>query len=574
MKVTFYPLFSIALLAGGLAACSTDQPAQYSQVSAPTAPPAPPAHSAEVPPAAAWRAARAPRPAPAAHPAQWVRRPAPAAKSLALRAALPESAAETASRLTQYPPLPPDEVGPPPDNDLSAFCVRAAPQSEVFQVQPGRDTVLLGQQGTRLVVPANAFDVPLGSGPVALSMREFYTIADIVLAGLGTRTATGLLETGGMLHLSAVAGGQTVHLRPGMQLLVQLPTQQQLPGMRLYEGKSIDFSHAPEWQLPDTSTRASGRGLGAANPLASRAALGEWVKLHPPKSPRWPYFEKSKQLLKEYARALPNTKADQARLRRKRTVDKDEQQQLKELSRLNHVAIRHAVVVQVVVDSAGVLQAATLTQGDSVLGAKVLAFVRQLPTQRPASFISALPHGHRTASQAQGEFSVLYTRSGKQLVGFNWYFMDKQLREEIAQEAQRRRAVFAKQFGRASTPLTLDGGLYYELVAGGLGWINCDRLLKPGPRILYTVGTPDPATVVSLVFKGQRSILASSRTEGSAAIFEQVPAGQAATVVALRRENGVTYLATSGVSLSLAGQPALSFHAVTLEQLRTELAQL
>jgi hypothetical protein len=502
-------------------------------------------------------------------PARWVRRPTRTAALPAVVVAGERSASPI--RHSCDPRLQPVAAAEP-EIGLPAFCAQAAPPGQVFQVQPGRDTVLLGQQGTRLVLPGRAFDVPAGSGPVTLTMREFYSTADIVLAGLGTRAGLDVLETGGMLHLYAAANGQTVQLRAGMQVLVQLPTQQQQPGMNLYEGVSADASHAPDWQLASTSALAP--GLSATNPTANRPALDEWVKLHPPKSPRWPYFEKDKQLLKEYARQLPNSTADQARLRRKRTIAKEEQQNLKELSRLNHTAIRHALMVDVVVDSAGVLQEAVLTQGDSVLGAKVLAFVRQLPTQRPASFISPLPRGRRTTSLARGTFSVLYTRSGKQLVGFSWLLMDKQLQQEMAKEAQRRRAVFAQQFSSASTPLTLAGGLYYELAAGGLGWINCDRLLDPGPRILFTVATPDPATVVSLVFKGQRSILASSRTEGNAALFEQVPSGQAATVVALRRQGGVTYLATSRVSLGQAAPPALEFRPVTLPELRTALAQL
>jgi hypothetical protein len=88
------------------------------------------------------------------------------------------------------------------------------------------------------------------------------------------------------------------------------------------------------------------------------------------------------------------------------------------------------------------------------------------------------------------------------------------------------------------------------------------------------VQAPAPATVVSLVFKGQRSILASSRTEGSAAVFERVPSGQAATIVALRREKGITYLATTGVNLGQTTPPDLQFHPVSLERLRTELASL
>ncbi|MDO7885605.1 hypothetical protein [Hymenobacter cheonanensis] len=573
MKLPVYALFSIAMLVAGLAACSADQPSQTIQAPAPLAKTtaAEPAPAAVAP---SKRPAQLPTPyhptLAARPPARWVRRPAAPVQSTALRAATADIDVVAEN---SYPPLPPEEpAGLAADNDLPAFCAQAAPQAQEFVVRPGRDTVLLGRQGTRLVLPGRAFDVPANSGPITLTVREFYSTADIVLAGLGTRAGLDVLETGGMLHLYAAANGQTVHLRPGMQLLVQLPTRQPLPGMNLYEGVSADPGHAPDWQLAGTGTPAP--RLNAANPTADRAELGKWVKLHPPKSPRWPYFEKSKQLLKEYAHQLPNSKADQARLRRKRTVSKEEQRLLKDLSQENHTPIRHAIMIDVEVDSAGMLQKSELVMGDSVLGARVLAFVRQLPTQRAASFISALPHGKRTASRARGVFSVLYARSGRQLVGFNWLIMDKQLQEELARDIQRRRAVFAKQFNNASTPLAIDSGLYYELAAGGLGWINCDRLLDPGPRILYTVATPDPATVVSLVFKGQRSILASSRTEGSAAVFEQVPDGQAATVVALRREKGITYLATSGVSLSATVQPALSFHPVTLEQLRTELAQL
>jgi hypothetical protein len=572
MRLPVYSLFGTALLVAGLAACSADQPAQHTQA------PAPPHETAQAAtPPLRLPLCAAPPPAPRHHalvasrPTHWVRRQAGPVQSTTLRAAPAKAVHENL-----YPPQLPEEPASPaePDTDLPTFCAQSAPQGQEFVVQLGRDTVLLGQQGTQLVIPGRAFDVPASSGPITLTVREFYSTADIVLAGLGTRAGLDLLETGGMLHLYAAANGQTVHLRPDMHLLVQLPTRQQLPGMNLYEGISADASHAPDWQLSGTGALAPGPSLNAANPTANRAALGEWVKLHPPKSPRWPYFEKDKQLLKEYGRQLPNSKADQARLRRKRTVSKEEQRLLKDLSQDNHTPIRHAILVDVEVDSAGVLQKSELVMGDSVLGAKVLAFVRQLPTQRAASFISALPHGKRTASRARGVFSVLYARSGRQLVGFNWLLMDKQLQEEIARDAQRRRAIFAKQFNSASTPLTIDNGLYYELAAGGLGWINCDRLLDPGPRILYTVATPDPTTVVSLVFKGQRSILASSRTEGSAAIFEQVPSGQAATVVALRREKGVTYLATSSVSLSQTAQPVLSFHPVTLVQLRTELAQL
>lgn len=585
MQSNTYVLLTGMVLAGAVAGCSSDQQPETakSPVATKQAPACALPASAAAPPAALSPAARTtPRPAatlPAlpksafapARPPRWVAKtpvaaitknqvvaPTAGAAPAPQPAAAGQAATEKAPNLAASAP-------DPADNDLQAFCAQAAPTLQTFRVWVRRDTVLVGQQGTRLLVPARAFDVPASSGPVELRLREFYSISDIVLAGLGTRTGPDLLETGGMLHLEAAADGRWVSLRPGMEITVQLPTKQQLPGMQLYEGVSNDGSHAPDWQLPAN-----------ANPTSSRAALGKWVALHPPKSPRWPRFDlNSKGFLQEFERLMPDTKADQARLRRKRAIGKDERLMLKELSEANHTAIRHALVFEVVVDSTGTLLPPERVAGDSLLGDKALAALRQLPAQHAASFISKSPHGGRTVSPARGTFSVLYARSGRRLIGFSWQLMDKQVSEELAKESQRLRAEFARQFkSKKSAPLTLDGCLYYELVAGGLGWINCDRLLDPGPRIEYAVQAPAPATVVSLVFKGQRSILASSRTEGNAAVFEQVPSGQAATVVALRREKGITYLATTAVSLGQATAPDLQFRPVTLEQLRTELASL
>jgi hypothetical protein len=591
MQFNTYALLTGILLASVVAGCSSDQ--QPETTSRPAAAERPPASA---PPAAAPHTAPGqaalpttprkditqaiPKAAPA-RPPRWVAK-TPATAVTPKAENQPLASTEAAAPATQLVPQPKTaglaaaenasnlaaSTPDPTDNDLQAFCAQAAPALQVFRVWVGRDTVLVGQQGTRLVVPARAFDVPASSGPVELRLREFYSIPDIVLAGLGTRAGLDLLETGGMLHLEAATNGRGVSLRPGMQILVQLPTKQQQPGMQLFEGVSNDASHAPDWQLPSNS-----------NPTSSRASLGKWVALHPPKSPRWPRLDMNeKAFLKEFERLMPDSKADQARLRRKRTIPRDERLMLKELSDENHTAIRHAIVFDVVVDSAGTLLPPQRVAGDSLLGDKALAALKQLPALHAASFMSTLPHGRRTISTARGVFSVLYARSGRRLIGFSWQLMDKQLNEELAKEGQRSRAEFARQFngkGKGSAaPLTLDGGLYYELMAGGLGWINCDRLLDPGPRIEYAVQAPAPATVVSLVFKGQRSILASSRTEGATAVFEQVPSGQAATIVALRREKGVTYLATTGVSLGQAAPPDLQFRPVTLEQLRTELASL
>jgi hypothetical protein len=564
MKTKLYAFFTALLVLAGLAGCSPNQSLRQSPaVAAPT--------PARVPLAAPARPAV---PGRVRRPGAAQRRPL-AATRLFRRGhpiALPEATvigqgASQRADIKYCGLIPTYSRESSADGGLLTFCAQSAPQEQQFVVRPGRDTVLLGQQGTRLLIPGRAFDVPAGSGPVTLSLREFYSTADIVLAGLGTRAGLDVLETGGMLHLAAAANGQAVHLRPAKKLRVQLPTRQPLPGMSLYEGVRADASHAPDWQLA---------GPGVVRTLAGAKLRQRARATGPKQGDRWPSLPKGNGTLQPLLDQLaPLTAADLARLAQLTPADRNERRWWKAVGRNKQLPIKYMQRIVVLADSTGTIQDTFAQRGDSVLGRSLSAAVKQLPALRPASYLAwAAPH-RRRCTAARGLLQVLYTKDGQRLAHLEWQWLAKpDWPAEDVEDVIESRAAFARQFGSGSTPLTLASGLYYELAAGGLGWINCDRLLDPGPRIRYTVALPAPATVVALVFQGQRSILASSYTEGSAAIFEQVPSGQAATVVALCRQGGVTYLATSGVRLGQPAAPTLSFHPVTLEQLRTELAQL
>lgn len=457
-------------------------------------------------------------------------------------------------------------------NSWSAFGNWAGPTGQQFRVRPGRDTVLVSERGTRLAVPGTAFGVVAGGEVVQLELREFYSTADIVLAGLSTASGPNLLETGGLLHLQASVAGRPVALRPGARLGLRMPATQPQPQMQLYQGVAM-AGHALDWQTP--------MALAAQDPNSQ--VNREWRRLRGAKlrGGRWPRFARGQvTLATEFTRLLPQA-ATAARLKRRRHLGTQERNRLRDLSHSNHEKIIELVAVRLLVDTLGNFRQPQLLAGDSVLGAAVVAAVRQLPRQQPASFPRLQAPHRRELVAAVGVLQVLYARSGRRLVGINWdetathqprwaaYFA--QWERELT---ERERAEFARQFASATGPLSLESGLGYELIAGGLGWINCDRLLDPGPRIQFAVQTLDSATVVSLVFQGQRSILASSRTEGARAIFEQVPTGQAATIVALRRAAGITYLATQPVRLGAAPVAGLQFRPVTLAELRGELARL
>lgn len=460
------------------------------------------------------------------------------------------------------------------DNLQEYFASVLAP-AQVFLVRSNRDTLLIGQQGTVVAVPANAWQMPAGSGVVRLELREFYSTPDIVLAGLSTRSGANLLETGGMVYLGATTDSQPITLKEGQRLLLRMPTTRKLDDMQFFQGVGAQPQHGPDWQLPP----ASAAKKAALAKLEEERAKGFDMD----KDGHWPQLPGSENaLIKFFAARVPLSKATLARLRRARpSIDSDEKLMLKAYSKANHKKIVRAIRVEIRVDSTGTLLPPTLLpNGDEEQGAAVLAAARQLTKWRPARFRRLTTPHRMEKTNAVGVLNVLFTSSGKRLIGIEWDEVNTQVprieRYLVALEAQARRegrGQFAAQFASAG-PMVLDDKLYYELEAGGLGWMNCDRFVEPGPRIEFAVQTTQPNTVVALVFQNQRSILASSRTEPAAAIFAEVPAGVAATVVAIRREQGITYLATAAATLKPDSQPNLDFKPVSLDELRTALAKL
>lgn len=447
--------------------------------------------------------------------------------------------------------------------DVRAYCAATLAPAQVFWVRPSRDTVLVGRQGTKVAVPANVWAVPAGSPSVRVELQEFYSTTDIILAGLSTRAGTSLLETGGMVNLTATVNQQPVALRSGRRLLLQMPTKRPLEGMQLFQDASAAGQHGTNWQLPDaTPTGGAGSGM-------------EGFELE--KDGRWPQLAGGdKALLKFFDKRIANSRTIMARLRRYRPATDEEKLLLKESSKANRKKVLCAMRLEVKVDSTGAAYFAPLPYGDDELKATLLATARQLPKWRPARFRQlAAPHRLEKV-QAVGVLTMLYTSGGKRLLGVQWdqgATHEPRFARYVARQRQEGRRQFAAQFASGG-PLKLDESLYYEFEADGLGWINCDRFLEEGPRVEFTVQTPQPNTVVTLVFQQQRSILASSRTEQSAAVFAQVPTGGSATVVAVRREQGVTYLATTPVTLGQEAPPKLEFRPVSLTELRSALAQL
>lgn len=110
--------------------------------------------------------------------------------------------------------------------------------TNVFSVDPTKATVVQGKQGMQLAIPANALVDATGNrvtGPVSLELIEAPGLTSFMGAGLATQAGKSLLESGGMLKVSATADdGTPVFLDPEKSMVVSVPSEQRKEGMELF----------------------------------------------------------------------------------------------------------------------------------------------------------------------------------------------------------------------------------------------------------------------------------------------------------------------------------------------------
>ena len=113
--------------------------------------------------------------------------------------------------------------------------------AQEFYVNSKQDTTIRCSEGTTIFIPANSFQTALGmtvSAFVKLSVREFYSFADIISNKLSTTSDGEALITGGMLYLEAKAGNEVLKIKPGASLDLQIPTKQFDPQMQLFTAQN------------------------------------------------------------------------------------------------------------------------------------------------------------------------------------------------------------------------------------------------------------------------------------------------------------------------------------------------
>jgi hypothetical protein len=344
------------------------------------------------------------------------------------------SATTLAAATPHEPASRPEESAPDSARtaELRRFLEAGLPAAQLFTVHPGRDTLLMGTQGTQVLVPAHAWDLPDSTAVVQLALREFYTPADIILAGLSTTAGPQLLETGGMVHLAATAQGQPVQLLPGRPVLLRLPTRRAQPGMQLFEGVVRGRGQAPDWQLPTARAlaatqpgHAAGRrpGWRAVVRQGQRKTKKDLDSLYIPRPiTKWPT---KKTFLLDMAGQMRSQLPNLKRLRRSPHMSQAEKNLFDRLSSDYDQRIVRQVSLRFVVDSTGVLDTIEPLPGsDLAFSPTAVAALRQLAPWQPAQ-VPYFGAGQTCTEHvaAQGRVRVVFSKSGQIIVAFPTWTM-------------------------------------------------------------------------------------------------------------------------------------------------------
>lgn len=126
-----------------------------------------------------------------------------------------------------------------------------------FTIDPTKDTTIFGTEGTRIFIGSNSFQYADGTPvteSVTMELEEYYTKTEIALADLSTSAGAELLESGGMLYITAEANGREVEIAEGKNLVVHFPTRSyKKDDMKLfYAGEGSTDNSVMDWSLDQT----------------------------------------------------------------------------------------------------------------------------------------------------------------------------------------------------------------------------------------------------------------------------------------------------------------------------------
>ncbi|MES2627637.1 MAG: hypothetical protein V4616_01595 [Bacteroidota bacterium] len=123
--------------------------------------------------------------------------------------------------------------------ETAALCDSLARPLQVFTVDNTRDTLLVAENGTLVLIPAGVFVSKDGEAvnQVQIQLTEAYSLFDMLANGLSTVSENSVLQTDGMVYLNAQSvAGENVAIAADKQVYLEMPSMGDQRDMAQFQG--------------------------------------------------------------------------------------------------------------------------------------------------------------------------------------------------------------------------------------------------------------------------------------------------------------------------------------------------
>lgn len=400
------------------------------------------------------------------------------------------------------------------DSGLSELFSYFDQPLQTFSIDPSKDTVITGEQGTIISILRNSFvfkdsQTPV-TGEISITLKEYYRISDMVLANLSTMSNGEILETGGMIYLEATANNEEVELRPDASIELKFPTQNKKDDMLLWYG-SWDES-GMNWELAEQATEMSERIYHNTDLEEPAQFPGGDAKLNT-------FFRNNLK--------YPNDAIE--------------------------IGVQGNVFTGFVVDKDGRIKDIEILRGlHPSIDNEVVRAMEIMPPWNPGT-INGNPVSSRITIPVMFRLNGGSTENRASAENFEQIVSDETIHDINIEDI--RRYVFSTQ---------------------QLGWVNVDKIINNrNPRIDFTVDLRNNSnTTLRMILRDYNSILIDFGRERRNYVFHSVPINLHAKLVAIKYDNNQYYIATKDIQIRRNYSPKLEFQLVTMAKLKEIIEEL
>lgn len=407
---------------------------------------------------------------------------------------------------------------------------------QVNEIDPSKDNLIECKKGTKVFIPANSLVYSNGAVPTCnatVIIKEFSSIAEMLSGRLSTTSDTELLETNGMLFISASAEGKELTMSMDKSYVVAFPKKQSVQTMSLFYG---DTSTKKLNWLPDEISMP-GEGFGIDSGLIDSSLYkksGEvcgWMSKTGDDTILW----KMKHRDSTFFRYVENNFTLPENL-------------LDEFCKTYHYHFENDITI--FLNKQGKVEDVRFDSIDQKFHSGFSSFLKEMPAFDMGSMGRYRENGYSFRICCANKFDT-----GK----YNERFRKK----------------YSNYKERAIQRIEKADLKYFIFSVTRFGWINCDRFLyNKQEKINFTVRLSNHRDAFAmLVFSDMKSVMNGTTTpEGFS--FANIPKGQKAKIVCISYQEGKPLIAIKEIIVSAETVELPAFKAISISELEETLQKL